>query len=315
MYQMPKFAFFEGNIVPFEEAKISVITHAFNFGTGAFGGIRGYWNAEQEQLYLFRVQDHYKRFLNSIKLLSMDLPYQLNDYVNITMELIRKEDWRDDIYIRPLVYIAEPIFGGPKWFGLRADFTVFCFPTQSYVENDEGAHVTISSWVRNDDNAIPARGKLTGAYANSAFIKDDAVRAGYDEALVLNHDGHISEGSAENVFMVKDGVLVTPPVTENILEGITRRSIMELSKAELGIEVVERPIDRTEIYLCDELFLTGTAAQITAIAKVDHHPISSGCMGPIVSQLRDLFFDVAHGRVEKYYDWVTPVYTAENISF
>jgi branched-chain amino acid aminotransferase len=312
MYQMPKFAFFEGKIVPFEEAKISVITHALNFGTGAFGGIRGYWNAEQEQLYLFRVQDHFKRFLNSIKLLSMDLPYKLNDYIDITLELIRKEAWKENIYIRPLVYIAEPIFGGPKWFGLRAEFTIFSFPTQSYVSNEEGAHVTISSWVRNDDNAIPARGKLTGGYANSAFIKDDAVRAGFDEALVLNHDGHISEGSAENVFMVKDGILVTPPVTENILEGITRRTVIELAKEELRIEVIERPIDRTEVYLCEEMFLTGTAAQITAIAKVDNHPIGSGAMGPVVSRLRELFFSAVEGRIEKYNGWTTPVYEKEN---
>jgi branched-chain amino acid aminotransferase len=314
MLQFPKFAYFEGKIVPFEEAKISVINHAFNFGTGAFEGIRGYWNADQEQLYLFRVQDHYKRFLNSTKLISMDLPYQLNDYINITAELIRKEGWQDNIYIRPLAYIAEPIFPGPKWFGLHAEFTLFCYPSRGFVNNDEGAHVTVSSWIRNDDNAIPARGKITGGYANSAFIKDDAERAGYDEALVLNNEGHISEGSAENFFMVKDGILVTPPVTENILEGITRRTVMDLAKSELGIEVVERPIDRTELYVSDELFLTGTAAEIIAIAKVDHHLIGTGTMGPVVTRIRELFHAAAEGRLDKYRDWVTPVYTKKLIT-
>jgi branched-chain amino acid aminotransferase len=313
MYQIPKYAYFEGKIVPFEEAKISVITAAFNFGTGAFGGIRGYWNDEQEQLYLFRVQDHYKRFMNSIKLLGMDLPYQLDDYINITINLIRKEDWREIIYLRPLAYIADPIFAGPRFYGVRADFTLFCFPTQSYVSNDDAAHVTISSWGRNDDNALPARGKVTGGYANSALIKDAAVRGGYDEALVLNREGHISEGSAENFFMVRNGELITPPVTENILEGITRRTVLDLARDEMGMQVVERPIDRTEVYICDELFLTGTAAQITAIAKVDNHLVGTGSMGPVVSKLRDLFIAVTRGRVEKYMDWVTPVYTEERI--
>lgn len=313
MYQMPKYAYFEGGIVPIDEAKISIVTHALHFGTGAFGGIRGYWNSEQGQLYVFRIEDHLKRFLRSIKLLSLDLPYQLQDFIDITLQLIHKEDWKENIYIRPLVYIADPIFGGPKWKGLRAEVSIFSFPTQSYINNDEGAHVTISSWVRNDDNAIPARGKITGGYANSAFIKNDAVVAGFDEALVMNHEGHISEGSAENVFMVKDGILITPSVTENILEGITRKTVIELAKQELSLDVVERPIDRTEIYLCEELFLTGTAAQITPIAKVDHRPVGSGTIGPITSQLRHLFFDISRGRVEKYNGWITPVYTRKSL--
>ncbi len=162
---------------------------------------------------------------------------------------------------------------------------------------------------------IPARGKISGAYANSAFIKTDALRAGFDEALVLTQEGHISEGSAMNVFMVRDDAVITPPITENILEGIIRRSAMELLREEMNVPVQERLIDRTEVYLCDEFFMTGTAAQITAVTKVDHRPIGTGEMGPITTQLRQLFQDVVRGRIPKYQHWNTPVYEKEEAEY
>ena len=212
--------------------------------------------------------------------------------------------------MRPLVYKADEIIG-VRLHDLHDELAMFVVPFDRYVERDEGAHVTISSWRRIDDNAVPARGKFTGAYINSAFIKTDAVRSGFDEALVLTHDGHISEGSAENVFMVRDDVLITPPVTDNILEGITRRTVITLAQDELGLRVVERPVDRTEVYICDELFLTGTAAQITAVVKVDHRPIADGVMGPVTSQLRQLYQDAVRGRLRKYRHWNEPVYLRE----
>ena len=304
---LPNFAYFEGQIVPYAEAKVSVLTHALNYGTAAFGGLRGYWNAEQEQLYLFRPWDHYKRLLNSAKMLCMEFKYTPESLTEITIELLRKENHRQDVYIRPLVYKADEGIG-VKLHGVRDALSIVSLPFDRYVSNDTNAHVTFSSWRRVDDNVIPARGKVTGAYANSAFIKTDAVRAGFDEALVLTQDGHISEGSAENIFMVRDGVLITPPITDNVLEGITRRSVMDLATQELGLTVVERSIDRTEVFICDELFMTGTAAQVTAITRVDFREVGDGKMGPITTRLREIFDQTVRGKKPNFKTWNFPVY-------
>lgn len=304
---LPQYAFFEGRIVPYSEAKVGVMTHSLNYGTGCFGGIRGYWNEDEEQLFVFRPFDHYRRFLQSAKLLCMDLGYDEEDLTNITLQLMRAENFRQDCYIRPLAYKADEIIG-VKLNGLRDALTIFGIPFGRYVENEEGAHVTISSWRRVDDNAIPARGKITGSYANSAFIKTDALMAGFDEAIVLNQDGHVSEGSAENLFMLRDGIVVTPPGSDNILQGITRRTLIRLIRDELGLEVMERSIDRTELYLAEELWLSGTGVQIAAITQIDHRPIADGKMGPVVREVRDLFFEVVRGRNPKYRHWCTPVY-------
>lgn len=307
---LPKYAFFEGKLVPYEEAKVGVLTHAFNYGTGAFGGMRGYWNTDQRQLYVFRPLDHFKRLLNSAKLICAEIDYSPDDLVEIALELLRLEGYEEDCYIRPLIYKADEKIG-VRLHDLRDAFTMCAIPFQRYIRNDEDARVTVSSWRRIDDNAIPARGKICGAYVNSALIKTDAARAGFDEVLVLNQDGHLSEGSAMNIFMVRDGVVITPPVTDNILEGITRRSVMLLLTQEMGMTVVERPIDRTEIYLADEILLTGTAAQVTAVTWIDHRPVGLGTMGPLTAQLRKLFDDVVRGKVKKYAGWATPVYLKE----
>ncbi|MEA3349167.1 MAG: branched-chain amino acid transaminase [Chloroflexota bacterium] len=305
--ETPTFAYFQGKIVPYTKAKVGVLTHALNYGTGAFSGLRGYWNQDKQQLYLFRPSDHYKRLLNSAKLLCMEFEHTPDKLTKITLQLLRKEGYKEDVYIRPLVYKANEGIG-VRLHGLIDEISIVALPFGHYVANDTDAHVTFSSWRRVDDNAIPARGKITGAYANSAFIKTDALRAGFDEALVLTQTGHVSEGSAENIFMIRDGVLITPTVTENILEGITRRTIMHLAENELGIPVVERPIDRTEVYICDELFLTGTAAQVTAVTRVDHRLIGRGCMGPFTTRIRETFDNIVRGRLDSYQDWNTPVY-------
>jgi len=306
---LPNYAYFEGKIVPYQEAKLGVATHAFNYGTAAFGGMRAYWNGEEEQLYLFRPLEHFTRLLNSAKILAADLSYTPADLTDITLELLRTENFREDAYVRPIIYKADEKIG-VKLHDLRDELTIFAVPFGKYLANDTGAHVTVSSWRRIDDNMIPARAKINGAYVNSALIKTDALRAGFDEALVLTQDGHISEGSAMNVFVVRNGELITPPVTDNILEGITRRSIMTLARQELGIPVVERSIDRTEIYLCDEIFMTGTAAQVTAVTRVDYRPIGNGSMGPITARLRELFLQVVHGKHPKYQHWLSPVYAS-----
>ncbi len=304
---LPNYAYFRGKIVPYSEAKVGVLTHGLNYGTAAFGGVRAYWNEVQQQLWLFRPHDHYRRFLNSAKLLCMDFQETPESLTQITIDLLRTEGYRCDVYVRPLAYKADESIG-VRLHKLIDEFSIVALPFNRYVANDTNAHVTISSWRRVDDNVIPARGKIAGAYANSAFIKTDAQRAGFDEALVLTNEGHISEGSAENVFMVRDGVLITPSITENILEGIVRRTVLELAQYELGIPVQERPVDRTEVYLCDELFMSGTAAQITAITRVDHRTVGSGQMGPITNRLRELFDEVVRGNMSQYRHWNTAVY-------
>ncbi len=250
--------------------------------------------------------DHFRRFLNSCRILCMEFDQTPESLTSLTLELLRRDAYQQDIYIRPLAYKADEVVG-VRLHDLKDELTIFAMPFGIYVKNDTNAHVTISSWRRIDDNMIPARGKISGAYASSALIKTDAARAGFDEALALTQDGHLTEGSAMNIFMVRDGVLVTPPVTENILEGITRRSVIELARNEMGLTVVERPIDRSEIYICEEFFLTGTAAQVTVVTRVDHRPIGSGVMGPVGEQMRQLFGEVIHGNNPKYLHWNTAV--------
>ena len=305
---LTQFAFFKGRIVPIEEAKISVMTHALNYGTACFEGIRAYWNAQEEELFVFRMLEHYKRFLGSMGIMMMERRYSAEDLYQITLDLLRREGYRTDSYIRPIAYKADEIIG-VKLHGLRDEVAIWTTPFGRYVENEEGAHVGFSSWQRISDNNIPPRGKITGAYANTAFIKTEAVLNGFDEALVLNQNGYVAEGSAENVFIVRDGVLITPPVHSDILEGITRATIIELAREVLGLQVTERPISRTEFYIADEAFFTGTGVQVVAIVKVDHRPVGGGVMGPIVKAIRDLYFDVVRGKVRKYRDWCTPVYT------
>lgn len=304
---LPNYAYFKGNIVPYSEAKIGVLTHGLNYGTSVFGGLRAYWNAAEEELFIFRPLDHYRRFLGSTRIMFMELGHTPESLTQATTDLLRQENYHGDVYIRPLAFKSDEIVG-VKLHGLHDELSIVAVPFERYIDNDTSVHATISSWRRVDDNMIPARGKISGAYANSALIKTDAAHAGFDEALVLTQEGHISEGSAMNVFIVKANVVITPPITENILEGITRRTVIELASQELGLPVVERPIDRTEVYLCDELFMTGTAAQVTAVTQVDHRPVGSGLMGPVTTQLREIYSQVVRGQIPRYRHWNMPVY-------
>jgi len=299
---LSKHAFFEGKIVPLADAKINIATHGFLYGTAVFGGMRAYWNEEKKRLFVFRPFDHFRRLLNSGKMMAMDIPYDEESLTQLTLDILRADDWKQDVYLRPTIYKAD-LGIGVKLHELKDEYCMFVMKYEKYVKNDTNAHATFSSWRRIDDNAIPARGKVAGAYANSALIKTDANRAGFDEALVLDQNGHVSEGSAMNIFMVRDGVLVTPPVTDNILEGITRRSIIELARNELGIQVVERSIDRTEVFIAEEMFMTGTAAQVVAVTRIDHRPVGAGLMGPVTTKLRLLFDDVVRAKHPKYQNW------------
>jgi branched-chain amino acid aminotransferase len=264
--------------------------------------MRAYWNEEKKHLFVFRPYDHFRRLLHSARMMTMHTDYDEESLIQLTLDLLRTDNWRQNIYMRPTFYKAD-LGIGVKLHDLKDEFSMFVMAYVPYVKNDTNAHVTISSWRRIDDNVIPARGKVAGAYANSALIKTDANLSGFDEALVLDNNGHISEGSAMNVFMVRDGVLVTPPVTDNILEGITRRSVIELARNELGMTVMERSIDRTETYICEEMFLTGTAAGITAVTKIDHRSVGMGTMGPVTMKLRIMYDDILFGRNKKYEHW------------
>ncbi|HET8572031.1 MAG TPA: branched-chain amino acid transaminase [Candidatus Limnocylindria bacterium] len=299
-------AFFRGGFVPLRDANINVMTHAFNYGTAVFEGIRAYWNAEEEQLYALDLIAHYERIRQSAKLLLMDVRLTPAELADATVEVLRRDQLHEDVYIRPIVYKSSETIG-VRLHNLEDDVTIFAVPFGQYIDTDGGIRAQVSSWRRTDDNAIPARGKITGAYVNGAFAKSEAQLNGYDEAVVLTADGHVSEGSAENLFMVHEGALITPPTTDNILEGITRRRLMQVA-GDLGIGVLQRSIDRTELYTADELFLCGTGAQISPIIEVDRRTIGSGRIGPITRRLSTTYFDAVRGKVDAYRGWLTPIF-------
>ena len=302
-------AFFNGQFVPLGEAKVSVLTHAFNYGTGVFEGIRAYWNADQGQLYGLHLLEHYERLHRSCRVMRLDLPYPPERLVEITIELLRRSGYREDCYVRPLVYMSSELIG-VRLHDLESSFTVFAVPFGTYIDIDRGISCGVSSWRRVDDNAIPARSKITGSYVNAALAKTEAQEAGFDEAIVLTNEGHVSEGSAENLFMIRGGTLITPPVTDNILEGIVRASIMRIAR-DLEVPLEVRSIDRTELYIAEELFLCGTGAQLSPVTTVDHRKIGSGAVGRITQQLSRVYFDAVRGNSQRYKEWVTPVYPAK----
>ncbi len=310
---MTTLAYFEGNIVPIADAQVDIRNHTLHYGTGCFAGIRAYWNADQEQLYIFRVRDHFVRFLNSAKLLRMGFDYTADELAQITVDLLSAEGWRENVYIRPIAYKDFGIFR-VALHDMQGRVAIFSQPTGDYLPKSEGISVCVSSWRRVDDTAIPARGKVNGTYVNSALAKSDAVLSGFDEAILLNQDGHVSEATAANFMMVRDGVLITPPITSNLLEGITRRTMIQIAKDELGVDAIEREIDRSELYMADEAFFCGTGVQMAAVGSIDHRPVGDGSIGPITTALGDLQYRILTGQVEKYMDWLTPVPQREPVA-
>ena len=307
-----KVLFMNGEFIPAEQGVIPVRTHGFSYGTGCFEGIRGYWNEEEQQVYLFRLREHYTRFLNSCKILYITLPYTVDQLVELSIELVRRNDFRQDVYLRPVAFKGDQIIG-VRLHGLEDHFLLTAEPMGNYIGTG-GLHCGVSSWRRIDDNSIPSRAKITGSYVNSAFAKTEAMLNGFDEAIMLNHDGHVAEGSAENIFLVINGELVTPAITENILQGITRDTIMELARRELGRITRERQVDRTELYTASEIFLCGTGAQIAPVFKVDHRAVGDGQLGPISSALQILYFEAVRGRRLEYrQQWCTPVYEVAEV--
>jgi len=300
-------AFFEGKIVPIEEAKISIKTNSFHYGTAVFEGIRAYWNGDEEQLYILAGKEHYERLLKNARAMFMELPYTAEDLVEITKELLKQSGVREDIYIRPIVYFKD-LKLTPKLVGYTPEIAIYLYPFGAYLDPEKGIRAKVSSWIRNDDNSIPSRYKIAGAYVNSALAKTEALMAGYDEAIMLNANGYVAEGSGENIFVVRNGVVATPGVNEHILEGITRALVIRILREDMGVEVVERPIARSELYIADEIFMTGTAAEVTPIVEVDNRKIGTGKVGEITKQLQEIFFNAVRGKVEKYKHLLTPVY-------
>lgn len=308
MSKTHKYAFFEGNFVELENAKVSIMNHSFMYGTAVFEGIRGYWNEAHGEMYLFRLKEHYLRMKDSLRIMHLDdIKYSVDEMCKISTELVKKNEPKTDTYVRPAAYKTGQRVG-PSLEDNPSDLCIFTVPFGDYFHGAPGLKVQVSSWRRVEDNAIPARAKIVGAYANTALAKTDAILAGFDECIVLSENGHVSEGSAMNIFMVKNGKLITTPISENILEGITRSSIIEFAQAEFGIEAVTRQIDRSELYTADELFFCGTGAQIAPIIEIDKREVSGGQVGEITAKIREFYTSMCRGEKPKYMHWLTPVY-------
>jgi branched-chain amino acid aminotransferase len=299
------YAYFRGEIVPLEQAKVGVMTHSFNYGTAVFEGIRGNWNKEDQAFYLFRAREHFERLALSAKVLALSMRDSVDRLCEIAVELTERSGYEEDVYLRPMVYTSGEVLG-VRLHNVEHDTLMFIAPFGPYLDVDAGARCHTSTWRRVSDLGIPPRAKVVGIYVNSALAKTEANQNGYDEAIMLNDDGHVSEGSGENIFVVRKGVIYTPTPADNVLEGITGSTVVELAAAELGVKTVERQIDRSELYVADEVFMTGTAAHVTPVVEVDRRPVGDGRPGPITRQLSKLYFDAIYGRNAKYRHWCTP---------
>lgn len=301
-----EYVFFQDQFIPFEQAHINLRNPAFLYGISLFEGIRGYWLPDSQSISIFRMKEHYQRLLINSRMLHMDLDYTLDKLCSITAELIQHNQPGQDMYIRPTVYKSgEAIM--PSLDQAPTEFCIWTKPLGEYLDLSKGLKVCVSNWQRISDNVIPARAKAGGAYMNTALAITDAKKTGFDDAIFLTSNGTVSEGSAMNLFLVKDNMLITPSKTEDILEGITRESIIELAKNEMGICTVERTIDRTELYTADEAFFCGTGAQVAPITSIDNRAIGSGHVGTITQRLQQLYFDVVKNQHPKYQHWCTVV--------
>jgi branched-chain amino acid aminotransferase len=299
----------EGGFHKYADAKVGLLTHGLQYGTGCFEGIRGYWVPEDSELYLVLMRDHYERLSTSAKILTMSLPKNVDELIDITIELCHRNNFQTNVYIRPFTYkAAEDV--GVRLHNVPDAFAIVPVPFTPYLDPNRGLHVCVSSWRRADDTMAPPRAKITGLYVNSALAKTEAVENGYDEAILLSHDGHVAEGSAENIFLVRRGVLYTPDPSQNVLEGCTRKAIMDIARQEFGIDVVERSIDRGELYAADECFFTGTAVGVCHISSIDRRQVGDGTMGSITKKLGEFYLRIVNGKEPRYADWITRTYSA-----
>ncbi len=306
---MPSYAYFNKQFIPLSEAKVGIMTHCLHYGTAVFEGIRGNWNSDHKQIYLFRLKEHYERLRNGCRVLEINIPHTVGELCQITVELVKKCGFEEDIYIRPLAYKSSESLG-VRLHNLDDDFSIMVIPWGRYLDVDK-AKCTVSSWRRPDDNVIPPQVKITGMYINNALAKTEAIKNGFDEAIMLAPNGYVSEGSGENIFLIIDGKLVTPASYNNILNGITRDTVIKMAQDELGITTIERQVARSELYSAEECFFTGTAAHITPVAEIDHREIGNGEIGAITEKLQQLYAEVIRGNNSKYLDWCTPAYKAK----
>jgi branched-chain amino acid aminotransferase len=298
-----------GRFCRYGDAKIGLMTHGLHYGTGCFEGVRGFWSSRDEELFLFQLREHYERLHASARILMMKLAPSVDELIEITIEVCARNGFRGDVYLRPFVYKSAEMIG-VRLHDIPDAFALIAMPFDRYFEATAGLSCGTSAWRRIDDTVIPARGKVTGGYINSALAKSEAILNGFDEAIMLSHDGHVSEGSAENIFVVKKGVLYTPDSSQNILEGCTRRTIMTLADAELGVPVVERAIDRSELFIADEVFLTGSAAGVQFVRAIDHRTVGDGQQGPITRKLGEIYDAVVRGSLPTYHPWLTRTYAS-----
>lgn len=304
---MNNIVYFNGSFINKENAHVPITTHAFHYGTGCFEGIRAYYNKSHKALYIFRMEDHYKRLFLSCKILFISLPHAINELCSITEDLVRKNFNQTDIYIRPLAYKADPAVGNFNLKNLRDGFLIYTVPLGRHLDTQNGIRANISSWTRISDNAIPPRAKISGSYVNTALAKTESLLSGYDEAIFLDNKGHIVEGSAENIFIIKNNALITPPCSDDILQGITRDTVINLAKGELRLPVAERNIGRSELYQADEVLLVGTGAEISPVIEVDGRKIGNGEIGLISQKIQKLYFDIVHGENPKYKRYITEI--------
>ncbi|MBE7412812.1 MAG: branched-chain amino acid transaminase [Leptospiraceae bacterium] len=299
-------AYFQGKIVPSDEAKISIQTHALQYGTTVFGGIRGYYDSESDNVFIFRIKDHFQRIFNSIKIMQLQFSSTVDELMKITLRLVKESGYKENIYIRPFVYTSA-LQLSPRFHDVKADLAIYILQLNDYLDTKNGLKTMVSSWRRIDDNTIPTLSKASGGYVNSALAKSEAVQSGCDEAIFLDNRGFVSEGSAENIFIVRENTLITPPITSSILEGITRRSILEIAK-DLEIPFQIRDITRSELYIADEVFFSGTGVQLAWIKEIDKRAIGNGSIGKITEKLQKFYFAILTNKNQNYKKWLTPVY-------
>ena len=301
-----KYAFFKNQIVPFEQATVGIMTHALNYGTGCFEGIRAYYNADQDQMYILKLREHYQRLIKSAKTMHIKLGLSLTELMDVTIKLVKKNGYKQDLYIRPLAYKSEEKVG-LGLIGVEDDLAIYVAPFGNYLDVSTGIKVCLSKYRRISEHSMPPGAKLTGTYFNSSLAKAEALSKGCVEAITLSSKGNVAEGSGENIFMVKKGKLITPRLSDDILPGITRAAIMLLAKKELGISTTEKSFKPTELFKADELFFCGTGAQVVPIGSVDKKKVGSGKMGPITKQIQEIYFKAVKGELPKYKKWLTPV--------